>query len=144
MRGLLLFIAISLMGAEHHGQVVFNSVPVPGATVTAVQGTRTLSAVTDAQGNYQFPDIGEGSWKLEVTMSGFSREQREFGVTNGGPSATWELKMLPFDQMRAEVQPAISVPPPAPLLRNQPLLPLLQREKTGKQQRGRTGATSGR
>ena len=33
--------------AEHRGQVVFNGVPIPGATVTLSQGEKKFSTVTD-------------------------------------------------------------------------------------------------
>ena len=53
---LLIVLALSLFNlcafaaSEHHGQVTFGGLPVPGATVTATKGDKRLGAVTDQQG----------------------------------------------------------------------------------------------
>jgi hypothetical protein len=94
--------------AEHHGQVTFAGVPVPGATVTATQGDKKFVAVTNEMGAYTFPDLPEGKWTIEVDMLGFAKLQ---GDTS---TPAWELKMLPMEEMKAEVahnEP--SAPPPA-------------------------------
>jgi hypothetical protein len=92
--------------AEQHGQVTFGGVPVPGATVTATQGDKKFVAVTNEMGVYTFPDLPEGKWPIEVDMLGFARLQ---GDTS---TAAWELKMLPMEEMKAEV--AHNEPPAAP------------------------------
>src|SRR5690349_2162926 len=47
----LLWFAVFLLAAsEHHGQVQFGGLPVPGATVTATQGDKQFTAITDSQG----------------------------------------------------------------------------------------------
>ena len=50
--------------AEHHGQVTFGGVPVPGVIVTATQGDKKFVAVTNEMGAYAFPDLPEGTWKI--------------------------------------------------------------------------------
>ncbi len=64
---ILVFVcAASLLAAEQRGQVTFNGVPVPGATVTAIQGDKKLIAVTDLQGVYSFrrsPGRGYGQFR---------------------------------------------------------------------------------
>jgi hypothetical protein len=95
--------------AEHHGQVTFNNLPVPGAVVTASQGTMNLTAVTDQQGNYSFPDLTDGSWTIDVQMSFFSTLTQQIKIappTSGlqPPGLRWELKMLPLDQVMAKVK----------------------------------------
>ena len=57
---------------EYHGQVFYGGVPVPGATVTVTQGDKRFTAVTDRQGLYEFADIADGQWKIEIAMSGFT------------------------------------------------------------------------
>src|SRR5215471_20503843 len=52
--------------AQHHGQVTFAGVPVPGATVTATQGDKKLVAITDAQGQYAFPELADGPFSIRV------------------------------------------------------------------------------
>src|SRR5579872_4833753 len=95
-----------LPASEHHGLVKFGGLPVPGATVTARQGSKTLTAVTDGQGAYAFPDLADGTWKLEIEMSGFAPIQEEIAVVPQAPSPEWELKMLALDQIHATTAPA--------------------------------------
>ncbi len=47
--------------------------PIPGATITAVQGERKLTTVTNESGAYQFEDMTAGEWTLEVQQFGFAR-----------------------------------------------------------------------
>src|ERR1035438_2675576 len=99
-----------LPAAEHRGQVKFGGLPVPGATVTATQGDKKLIAVTDSQGAYSFPDLPDGVWTMQVEMLCFETLKQEVGVAPNAPSPTWELKLLPLDQMKAVMAAA---PPPA-------------------------------
>ncbi len=112
-----LMLAANLFASEQHGQVTFGGLPVPGATVTATQGAREFTAVTGANGDYSFPDLAEGPWKIQVEMLGFAPLQSEITVAPGAKPATWELKMLPLDQIHAEAQPLAprptAVPPPS-------------------------------
>ena len=99
----------ALTGAEHRGQVKFGGLPVPGAAVTVTQGDKKFNAVTDDQGLYEFPDLPDGIWNLEVNMLCFSPIKQEVAVTSGAPVAQWELKLLPFEEIKASAPP----PPPA-------------------------------
>src|SRR5262245_4914260 len=103
---------VLLLIAEQHGQVMFAGAPVPGATVTATQGEKKFVAVTDVQGNYSFPELADGPFTIQVEMLGFSTIKQE--VTTS--TAEFELKMLPIEEMRAEVVHATapeSTPTPA-------------------------------
>src|SRR5881396_2919946 len=90
---------ILLLLTEHHGQVIFGGVPVPGATVTATQGEKKFVAVTDEQGAYSFPDLADGPFAVQVEMLGFSTMKQEVNA----PTAQFELKMLPIEEIHAEV-----------------------------------------
>ena len=57
---LILAARVDVTAADHYGRVTFGSVPVPGATVTAVQGDQQRVTITDLQGIYRFTDIAEG------------------------------------------------------------------------------------
>jgi hypothetical protein len=92
--------------AEQHGQIMIGGVPVPGATVTVIQGDKMLVTITDPMGVYSFPDLPDGKWPLEIEMLGFAKLKGDTSTT------AWELKMLPIDEMRAEV--AHNEPPPPP------------------------------
>lgn len=91
---------------EYHGQVFFNGVPVPGATVTAAQGDKRFSAVTDRQGLYEFADLADGAWKIEIEMRGFSTLDGQVTVAANEPQGNWELKLLNLAEMLAQAQAA--------------------------------------
>jgi hypothetical protein len=107
-----LMVAVTLMASEQHGEVTFGGLPVPGATVTATQGDKKFTAVTDPQGAYSFPDLTDGAWTIHVEMLGFAALQGEIMAAQGANPAMWELKMLPLDQIHADAQLA---PPPKPV-----------------------------
>jgi hypothetical protein len=94
--------------AEQHGQVIFAGVPIPGATVTLTQAGKALVTVTDQMGMYTFPDVPEGMWPIEIDMLGFAKLK---GDTS---TAAWELKMLPMEEIHAEVAHNDPAPAPAP------------------------------
>jgi trimeric autotransporter adhesin len=99
--------ALPLAAAEHHGVVKFGGLPLPGATVTLSQGEKKLVAVSDGSGAYSFPDVADGTWKLQVDMLCFTPIEQEVAIAPGAPSPDWEMKMLPLDQIKA------SAPPPS-------------------------------
>ena len=109
--GLVVF---NLIASEQHGVVTFGGLPVPGATVTATQGDKKFVAVSDANGAYSFPDLADGLWSIQVQMLGFSTIKDEITVASEAMPATWELKMLPLDQIHAETQLAARPQPPPP------------------------------
>jgi hypothetical protein len=90
--------------SEYHGQVLFGGVPVPGATVTVTQGAIHFTTVTDQQGLYEFAEIVDGNWKIQIAMRGFSTLDGEVAVAPSMPQGAWELKMLGLQQMLADTQ----------------------------------------
>src|SRR6202167_1384570 len=100
----------ALTAAEHKGQVKFGGLPVPGATVTATQGDRTLVAIADKDGNYSFADLPDGVWNFQVEMLGFAPIKQEVTISAGEGAPEWDLKMLSFDEIKASAAP----PPPPP------------------------------
>ena len=98
------FVAVTgLTASEHHGTVQSGGSPIPGATVTAVQGDRKVVTTTDDQGNYAFADLPDGVWTIQVEAMGFARLSREVGIAPDAPSPTWELKLLTLDAVRQEL-----------------------------------------
>src|SRR5437868_2448136 len=83
---LILIAAQFTRAAEHYGQVTFTGAPVPGATVTAIQGDRQVAATTDGQGVYRFADLAEGMWTIKVDMLGFEAAQQEVTVSSSTPT----------------------------------------------------------
>lgn len=109
---------------DTRGQVTFHGVPVPGATVTAVRGDKKIRAITNREGLYSLPDLTEGSWTIQVEMTGFASIEREVAVTRSTPLAKWELRLLSLDQMLAatkSVSSAIATAPPAESVQAKPL-----------------------
>lgn len=102
--------AATLFASEQQGVVTFGGLPVPGAPVTATQGDKKYSTVTDAQGKYAFADLADGMWSIDVEMPGFAPLKNEITVAPSAAASTWELKMLPLAEMHAETQLA----PPKP------------------------------
>jgi trimeric autotransporter adhesin len=96
--------AVYSWATEYHGQVFFGGVPVPGATVTVTQGQKRFSAITDRQGLYEFADIPDGQWKIEIAMSGFATLDDSVTVGPDVPQRRWDLNLLALDQMMAQAQ----------------------------------------
>ncbi len=63
-------------------------------------------------GAYLFTDLADGLWTIQVQMLGFSTIKQEITVAAEAKPATWELKMLPLDQIHAETQLAARPQPP--------------------------------
>jgi hypothetical protein len=103
----LAWLTVSSMAfaSEYHGQVTLGGLPVPGATVTATQGDKKSVAVSDAQGLYSFPDLADGTWTIQVEMTGFAAIKQDVAIAPNTPTATWELKLLSLDQIRAAAKP---------------------------------------
>ncbi len=100
----LLLAARVALAAEHHGQVMFGGLPVPGATVTVTQGAKQLATVTDQQGVYEFAELPEGVWAVRVEMSGFKPVEGTVKVAADAPQGAWELTMLGLEAMIAETK----------------------------------------
>jgi hypothetical protein len=122
MKALLLGIAVALLAAvpawatEFHGQVVFGGLPVPGAqaTVTATQGDKTVTAVTDDQGLFGFADLTDGAWTITITMTGFAPIKEPITVAPNSPIPVFELKLQTLAQIREEDKPVKIEPGAAP------------------------------
>ena len=48
--------------ADHAGRVTFNTLPVPGATVTATHLDQQVTTVTDLDGVFRFAALADGVW----------------------------------------------------------------------------------
>jgi hypothetical protein len=113
---LLLCASCLARASEYRGQVTFGGFPVPGATVTATQGTKKVSVVSDQGGDYAFDDLADGPWKIEIEMQLFAKLDAEVTVAPKMAPGKWELALLPMDQLMARSKLAQAPPtlPPAP------------------------------
>jgi hypothetical protein len=108
----LFMAAVSCLNAtEYHGIVKFGGLPVPGATITAVQGDKKVIAVTDQLGAYSFSDLADGTWNIDIEMLCFEPIKQDVTIAAGVAAGDFELKLLPFDQIKAS---AVAPEPPAP------------------------------
>jgi hypothetical protein len=67
--------------------------PIPGATVTVTQGSRSFSTVTDADGHYSFPPLSPGLWTVTVEMFGFEPLTKEVNYAAAPGPVNFELKL---------------------------------------------------
>src|SRR5207244_938831 len=91
---LILALCIVLRAADHTGQVTFTGLPVPGATVTATQGTTVVTATSNEEGFYRLTGLAEGVWTVKIEMSGFAPLVKEVTMAEGAPPVTFELTLL--------------------------------------------------
>ena len=113
-----LLIAILAIGqpafaADQLGQVLFNGVPVPGATVTASQGDKKVAATTDVDGIFHLGDLVAGVWTVTVEMLGFSPASREVTVPTEGEPPPFELTLKSFEEISRELPVQLQEPLPA-------------------------------
>jgi hypothetical protein len=88
--------------SEHHGQVIFNNLPVPGAIITFTRGSQRLFTLSNTDGSYAFPDLADGAWKIDIEKSLFEPIQQSLTITPNMPGIRWDLKMLPIAQVLAK------------------------------------------
>jgi hypothetical protein len=115
--------AATLMGAEHRGVVEFGGLPLPGATVTVSRDGQKFAAITNEHGAYDFPDLADGTWKIQIEMLCFATIVQDVAVANGAPGVKWDLKLLPLDQIKEAAVPMAALPRPAPVAAAQPAAP---------------------
>ena len=120
--------------SPYHGQITFQGWPVPWATVTVTLGTKSVLTVSDQAGLYNFADLPDGTWKIEIEMQCFSPIEADLTIAANTPAGKWELTLLPLGQIadmartnaRRLVRFLPSVPkrlrrsPPAPNLQTAP------------------------
>jgi hypothetical protein len=144
IRCALILLPSLLAAAEHHGVIQFNGLPVPGATVTITSENQQFRAVSDPQGAYAFPELGDGTWTIDVGMPGFAPIRESVAVTTPGQPSTWDLKILPFAEITAEITkeqpPATGPPQPARASTTTPQKPTETSSKTSSKSPGATSA----
>ena len=121
-RSILLWISLTLCPAhaawasEYHGEVTFGGSPVPGATITAAQGTKRFSTSSDQGGVYSFADLPDGQWTITIEMQCFTTLHADVTVSAKMPAGQFELKLLPVDQLMAQTKLTQAPPTVLPTL----------------------------
>jgi hypothetical protein len=106
---------------DHYGQITFSGIPVPGATITATQGERTVVAVSNADGIYRLGGLADGVWSIRIEMLGFVPISQDVTIAENPSPSTWEMNLLPFDEIRRVA--TISAVAAAPLAPDVPAEP---------------------
>jgi hypothetical protein len=103
--------------SPYRGVVTFGGLPLPGATITATQGTKTETAVSDADGAFQFDDLADGKWTIDIQMQTFAPAHADVTIAPNHPAAAYELKLLELGQIQASAQAAkpVAEAPPVPV-----------------------------
>jgi hypothetical protein len=105
----------SAWASTYRGQVVFNGLPVPGATVTATQGTRKIVITSDASGMYSFADLPDGQWTITVDMLCFAPATQQITGSPTAEPVRFELKLLSVPQILAIASAPKAETPALPL-----------------------------
>lgn len=77
------------------GRVTASNLPIPGASVTATNGTRQISAATDVSGTYLLEGLEPGAWRLHVEKFGFTAMDRDVSAPAQDAEEVWALTLRP-------------------------------------------------
>src|SRR5262245_28056382 len=78
--------------SEYRGAVTVHGLPLPGVTVTAIQGEKKIATTSDQTGTFSFADLPDGIWSIEIEMIGFEKAAKEVAVAANAPPPKFELK----------------------------------------------------
>ena len=77
----------SAPGMTQSGVVRSLGRPIPGASITAVQGGRKVVTTTDESGRYELDGLAPGDWTIEVDMVAFAPVRRQRTISDLAPPA---------------------------------------------------------
>jgi len=75
------------------GTVKAGGQPIPGASVRATQGERSLVTLTDENGAFRFDGMTPGAWVVEADMFGFEHLRRDVQITSTPPNLDLTLQL---------------------------------------------------
>ncbi|HEX6464367.1 MAG TPA: carboxypeptidase-like regulatory domain-containing protein, partial [Vicinamibacterales bacterium] len=104
----------ALAAPDLQGRVLFSGVAVPGASVSATQGGRSVSTTSDEDGAFHFDHLDAGAWTIRVEMRGFATVTRDVTIPADGPPLTVTLTMRSYEEIVGPQRPAAAPPPPSP------------------------------
>jgi hypothetical protein len=90
---LLLLLASTLFGTDHHGYVHSGKKPIPGATVTASLDKLKLVTTTDENGTYTFDIPQNGKWVFQAEMFGFAPAREELTLAGAASVLDFDLQL---------------------------------------------------
>jgi len=104
---LVLLTAQPAFASDYFGQVTFNGLPVPGATVTATQAdpstaigaSKKVSATSDGEGIYHLAALADGLWTLTIELFGFGTITRQIEVPTKADPPPDALSVRSYDEL---------------------------------------------
>jgi hypothetical protein len=81
------------------GRVLHADLTVPGATVTATRGDRTITTTSDDAGVFRFVTLEPGVWTIKIEMRGFATVTREITIPPSEPELVVSLTMKTYAEM---------------------------------------------
>src|ERR1700677_1575219 len=90
--------------SEYRGIVTFGGMPLRGVSITARQGAKTVTVVSDQDGAFKFDDLADGQWTIDVEMQCFEKIETAVTISSNTPAGAWGLKLLPLNQLVASAQ----------------------------------------
>jgi len=115
----ILLVSIAWVGAcgvaaasPYSGQVTFGGLPLPGATIRATRGADVFTATSDQSGHYRFDNLPDGPWTVEISMQCFAPLHADVMIAPETAPGTWEMKLLPADQLMAQAKLAVPAAKP--------------------------------
>ncbi len=112
----LLCFARAAGASEYYGQITYGGFPVPGATITATQGSRKFTVTSDEGGLYRFTDLADGEWKIEIVMQCFATIHGDVTIAAKTPPGKWALTLLPVEELKALATAVRAIAMPQPVL----------------------------
>jgi trimeric autotransporter adhesin len=111
---LVLLTAQPAFASDYFGQVTFNGLPVPGATVTATQAdpstaigaSKKVSATSDGEGIYHLAALADGLWTLTIELFGFETIARQIEVPTKADPPPDALSVRSYDELTRALPPA--------------------------------------
>ncbi len=100
---LLTFLLCVSDGYAQSGFVRSGGQPIPGATVSASQGSQVFTTVTDADGHYGFPPLAFGTWSVSIDMFGFEPQKQQVDYAQAKGPVNFDLQ-LKQSQMARRMQ----------------------------------------
>jgi trimeric autotransporter adhesin len=100
---------------DQYGQITFNGLPVPGATVIATQSDRKIVATSDVDGRYRLSGLNDGAYSVRVEMLGFVPLTRDLVANDEATPAALEMALLPFEEIKKVAVVSTSVALVAPV-----------------------------
>jgi hypothetical protein len=107
--------------SDFSGRVLFNGLPVPGATITATHSGKALTTSSDEDGAFRFAALDDGKWSIRVEMRGFTANSREAALPLtelAAESSTFTLVLQSYEETVGRAPS--DVPPPPPIVSPKP------------------------